>query len=52
MSFILKTTNFKGQVHKKYKYSGYTYKGEVRVSKADTSGYISIRNDNDLDKIF
>ena len=33
----------------KYKYSAYTYKGEVRVRKADTSRYIGIRNDNDLD---
>ena len=36
---------------KQYKYFGYTYKGEVRVKKADSEKYISIRKSDDLDLI-
>ena len=34
-----------------YKYTGYTYKGEVRVRKSDTSKFIAIKKESDLDKI-
>ena len=36
---------------KQYKYFGYTYKGEVRVRKADQAKYISIKTMDDLDLI-
>ena len=34
-----------------YKYTGYTFNGEVRVKKSENSGHISISCKKDLEKI-